>query len=87
MDLQLRKEFHESLEKLSEKYNLDDLVFASFVIQYGYRNKYSASDIVYAVLAILESSVIFRENYNEIIESFFSREKNRKNVLILLLIA
>ncbi|RZB40478.1 cell division control protein 45 -like [Asbolus verrucosus] len=56
MDLQLRKEFHESLEKLSEKYNLDDLVFASFVLQYGYRNKYCASDMVYAMLAVLESS-------------------------------
>lgn len=58
MDLQLRKEFRECLEKLSEKYNLEDLVFATFVLQYGYRNKYCASDVVYAVLAILESSVI-----------------------------
>ena len=57
MDLQLRKEFHESLEKLSEKYNLEDLIFTSFVLQFGYRNKYCASDIVYAMLAILESSV------------------------------
>lgn len=56
MDLQLRKEFHESLEKFSEKYNLEDLVFTSFVQQYGYRNKYSASDVVYALLAALESS-------------------------------
>jgi cell division control protein 45 len=56
MDLQLRKEFRECLEKLSEKYNLEDLVFATFVLQYGYRNKYCASDVVYAVLAILESS-------------------------------
>ncbi|XP_063927342.1 cell division control protein 45 homolog [Zophobas morio] len=56
MDLQLRKEFHESLEKLSEKYNLEDLIFTSFVLQFGYRNKYCASDIVYAMLAILESS-------------------------------
>ncbi|EFA05648.1 cell division control protein 45 homolog [Tribolium castaneum] len=56
MDLQLRKEFHQSIEKLSEKYNLEDLVFTSFVLQYGYRNKYCASDIVYAMFAILESS-------------------------------
>ncbi|CAG9862231.1 unnamed protein product [Phyllotreta striolata] len=56
MDLQLRKEFHSTLEKLSEKYDLQDIVFASFVLQYGYRNLYCASDIVYALLAILESS-------------------------------
>uniref|UniRef100_A0A6P7FIP6 Cell division control protein 45 homolog isoform X2 n=1 Tax=Diabrotica virgifera virgifera TaxID=50390 RepID=A0A6P7FIP6_DIAVI len=56
MDLQLRKEFHESLEKLSEKYGLQDIVYASFVLQYGYRNRYCAADIVFALLAILESS-------------------------------
>ncbi|CAH1118663.1 unnamed protein product [Phaedon cochleariae] len=56
MDLQLRKEFHESLEKLSEKYGLQDIVYASFILQYGYRSKYCASDIVFALMAILESS-------------------------------
>lgn len=58
MDLQLRKEFQPSLEKLSEKYGLQDIVYASFVLKYGYRNKYCASDIVFALLAILESSPI-----------------------------
>ncbi|ENN71751.1 hypothetical protein YQE_11571, partial [Dendroctonus ponderosae] len=57
MDLQLRKEFHGSLEKLAEKYNLQDIEFASFILQYGFRNKFCASDIVYALLAILEASV------------------------------
>lgn len=57
MDLQLRKEFHSTLAKLSEKYGLEDIDFASFTLQYGYRNKYCASDIVYALLAILEFSV------------------------------
>ncbi|XP_019869909.1 cell division control protein 45 homolog [Aethina tumida] len=56
MDLQLRKEFHTSLEKLADKYNLRDIVYTSFTIQFGYRNKYCASDIVYALLAILEAS-------------------------------
>ncbi|CAG9770153.1 unnamed protein product [Ceutorhynchus assimilis] len=56
MDLALRKEFHSSLEKSSEKYGLQDIEFTSFVLQYGYRNKFCASDIVYALLAILEAS-------------------------------
>ncbi|CAH0549110.1 unnamed protein product [Brassicogethes aeneus] len=56
MDLQLRKEFHGSLEKLSDKYGLQDIIYASFTLKYGYRNKYCASDIVYALLAILEAS-------------------------------
>lgn len=57
MDLQLRKEFHGSLEKLAEKYGLQDIEFASFILQYGFRNKFCASDIVFALLAILEASV------------------------------
>lgn len=57
MDLQFRKEFHSSMEKVAEKYELNDLTFATFVIQAGFRYKYSASDIVYAMLALLESGV------------------------------
>lgn len=57
MDLTLRKEFHSMIEKLAEKYDLKDLVYASFTMQYGYRNKYCASDIVYTMLAILQSTV------------------------------
>ncbi|XP_030747406.1 cell division control protein 45 homolog [Sitophilus oryzae] len=56
MDLQLRKEFHSSLEKLSEKYGLQDIEFTSFILQYGYQHKYCASDIVFALIAILEAS-------------------------------
>ncbi|KAJ8984145.1 hypothetical protein NQ317_017796 [Molorchus minor] len=46
MDLQLRREFHGTLERLSEKYGLQDVVYATFTIQYGYRNQYCAMDIV-----------------------------------------
>ncbi|KAL3270828.1 hypothetical protein HHI36_021347 [Cryptolaemus montrouzieri] len=56
MDLQLRKEFHGSMEKLCEKYNLDDIVYLSFILQYGFRNIFSAADIVYTLLAILETA-------------------------------
>lgn len=57
MDLQLRQEFAASLERFSDKYNLSDVTFASFTLHFGYRNKYCASDVVYALLAILENSV------------------------------
>lgn len=57
MDLQLRQEFVASLERFSEKYGLSDVAFPSFTLSFGYRNKYSASDVVYGLLAILENSV------------------------------
>ncbi|ETN60403.1 hypothetical protein AND_007978 [Anopheles darlingi] len=55
MDLVLRKEFYEKMEKFAEKYNMPEVTYASFVLNYGYRNRYSAADYVYALLAILES--------------------------------
>lgn len=57
MDMVLRQEFHSMIEKMAEKYNLDQLVFASFILQHGFRNKFCASDVVYSMLALLESTV------------------------------
>lgn len=55
MDLELKKEFLEMIEKCAEKYDLMEVIYSSFTLQYGYRNKYSAADYVYSMLAILES--------------------------------
>lgn len=55
MDMVLRNEFYQMIEKLADKYNLSDIVYGSFTLQYGYRNRFSASDFVYATLAVLES--------------------------------
>lgn len=60
MDMVLRNEFYQMIEKLADKYNLSDIVYGSFTLQYGYRNRFSASDFVYASLAILESIRIDR---------------------------
>ncbi|XP_043495976.1 cell division control protein 45 homolog isoform X2 [Polistes fuscatus] len=56
MDLTLRHEFRQMVEKLAGKYNVDRIVGTSFTLQYGYRFKYCASDIVYAMLALIEST-------------------------------
>lgn len=55
MDLVLRKEFYQMVERHADKYDLPDIVFGSFTLAYGYRNRYSASDYVYSMLAVLES--------------------------------
>lgn len=57
MDLELRQEFHSKIEKLGEKYNMDRITYASFALQHGFRGRYCASDVVYAMLALLESNV------------------------------
>lgn len=56
MDLALRQELRQMVEKLAGKYKLDTVIGTSFTLQYGYKFKYCASDIVYAMLALMESS-------------------------------
>ncbi|KAI4486866.1 hypothetical protein M0802_012266 [Mischocyttarus mexicanus] len=56
MDLTLRHEFKQMVERLAGKYKVDRILGTSFTLQYGYRFKYCASDVVYAMLALIESS-------------------------------
>lgn len=57
MDLTFRQEFRQMVEKLAGKYNVNSIIGTSFTLQYGYRFKYCASDMVYAMLALLDSIV------------------------------
>lgn len=81
MDLVLRKEFYEMIAKLSEKYNLPDIVYSSFTLQYGYRNRYSASDYVYSMLAILESIKKDRSPEFCFLEALDSLSRTNKHIL------
>ncbi|XP_014678174.1 PREDICTED: cell division control protein 45 homolog, partial [Priapulus caudatus] len=56
MDVQFKSHVKDWIEDRAEKYHLQRIVFGSFHTQYGYRNKYCASDVVYAVTALLEAS-------------------------------
>lgn len=57
MDLMFRQEFRQMVEKVADKYNVSSIIGTSFTFQYGYRFKYCASDIVYAMLALMDSTV------------------------------
>lgn len=81
MDLVLRKEFHGKLENFSEKYQLPSIVYGSFVLQYGYRNKYSAADYVYSMLAILESVKKDRTPETCFLQSMDALSRSNKEIL------
>lgn len=55
MDIALRKEIQNLLESKSEKYGLLNLLYPSFTLSYGFRNKFSASDYAYAAASLLEN--------------------------------
>jgi len=57
MDLQLRHEFCEKMESQADKYGLEGIGSEAFTLQYGYRQRYSAADVIFAMVALLESSV------------------------------
>ncbi|KAJ1523930.1 hypothetical protein ONE63_010479 [Megalurothrips usitatus] len=81
MDMVLRQEFHSMIEKLAEKYELDQLVFASFILQYGFRNKYCASDVVYSMLALLESTGREKSSKDCFLEAMDALSRPKKNLL------
>lgn len=81
MDMVLRNEFYQMVEKLADKYHLSSIVYGSFTLQYGYRNRFSASDFVYATIAILESIRRDRTPEHCFLEAMDSLSRNNKNIL------
>jgi cell division control protein 45 len=81
MDLQLRHEFCEKMEGQADKYGLEGIGSEAFTLQYGYRQRYSAADVIFAMVALLESTVshkfpLFIQKINHILD-FRSRERRR----------
>ena len=54
MDLGIRTEVRSMFEEKTEKYGLEDITYNSFVASFGFRHKFCAADIVFAVMALLE---------------------------------
>ncbi|XP_014615039.1 PREDICTED: cell division control protein 45 homolog isoform X3 [Polistes canadensis] len=81
MDLTLRHEFRQMVEKLAGKYNVDRIVGTSFTLQYGYRFKYCASDIVYAMLALIESTTKERLPQRCFLDALDCLSRNKKELL------
>lgn len=55
MDLVMRKEFFDMVDRLAGKYGLEQLIYGSFTLHYGYGIKFSAADYVYSLIALMET--------------------------------
>ncbi|GBN14919.1 Cell division control protein 45 [Araneus ventricosus] len=55
MDMDYRNNVSGWMEDISEKYKLDKIVYGAFIVQYGFKGKFSATDVVLAINALLES--------------------------------
>ena len=63
MDLGLRNDVRAMFEEKAEKYALDDITYNSFTASFGYRNKFCAADVVYAIIALLEYQKVSLEGF------------------------
>ena len=54
MDLTLKKDFYHMIEKTAEKYDMNEIIYGSFTLNYGYKNHYAAADYVYSMIALME---------------------------------
>jgi len=82
MDLILKQEFFTTMQKLAEKYDIPDIVYGSFTLSYGYRNRYSAADYVYALLAILESVRKDKTPEDCFLEALDSLSRSHRDLLL-----
>uniref|UniRef100_A0A8B9FY98 Cell division control protein 45 n=1 Tax=Amazona collaria TaxID=241587 RepID=A0A8B9FY98_9PSIT len=55
MDMSLKENLREMIEESASKFGMKDLRVQTFSIHFGFKNKFSASDIVYAAVSLMEN--------------------------------
>ncbi|XP_046839904.1 cell division control protein 45 homolog [Xenia sp. Carnegie-2017] len=65
MDVTLKNTLKDSVLEVAEKYGLDEILFGSFNVQLGFKIKLTASDVVFAVAALIENSTEEGKAYSE----------------------
>lgn len=81
MDLLMKQDFYKMIERTAEKYNMPDIIYGSFTLSYGYKNRYSAADYVYAMMALTEQ--IEHERTAEVcfLDALECLSRNKNNIL------
>ncbi|XP_077995544.1 cell division control protein 45 homolog [Glandiceps talaboti] len=82
MDITLKENLSEWINKSAEKFGLDDIFLPSFQAQYGYKNKFCAADVVHAVGAILESVEKDKTAEQKFLQAFDSLSRNNLKYLL-----
>ena len=58
MELESRGRLEDQMVEYSDDYKLEQIIFPSFISQASYRLQYSASDVVFSTVGLLEASNI-----------------------------
>jgi len=81
MDIKLRTDIKELIDKHSKKFGIEDISFPSFIAQYGFKNKFCAADIVQAVSATLEDQSDGRTYSDNFLEALDVLSRNQADKL------
>ena len=81
MDLLMKKDFYQMIEKTAEKYNMDEIIYGSFTLQYGYKNRFAAADYVYSLIALMEQIEHDRSAESCFLEALECLSRNKKITL------
>jgi len=71
MDVRLKTQLMNQVLRYKDDYNLENCVFPSFVSQSGFREQYSASDLVYTITGLLEAPANDMEDQIDWKKNFF----------------
>jgi cell division control protein 45 len=81
MDLLMKKDFYQMIEKTAEKYNMGEIIYGSFTLQYGYKNRFAAADYVYSMVALMEQIEHDRSAESCFLDALESLSRSKKEML------
>ncbi|GFT20456.1 cell division control protein 45 homolog [Nephila pilipes] len=81
MDMEYRNNVSMWMEDMSDKYKLDKIVYGAFISQYGFKGKFSATDIVLAINSLLESIDKEKTITDKFLDALYALSKGEVNAV------
>ncbi|XP_035232048.1 cell division control protein 45 homolog [Stegodyphus dumicola] len=79
MDMECRNNVGAWMEDMAEKYKLDQIVYGSFVSQFGFKGKFCATDVVLALNALLEATDKEKTPTDRFLDTLYALSKGEVN--------
>ncbi|KAM8960724.1 cell division control protein 45 homolog [Pelodytes ibericus] len=81
MDISLKENLREMLEESANKFGMKDIRIQTFSVQFGFKNKFLASDIVLAVMSLLENTERDEKGTDNFIKALDSLSRSNLDTL------
>ncbi|KAK9501716.1 hypothetical protein O3M35_012391 [Rhynocoris fuscipes] len=81
MEPVLRNDFITMIETITSNYNLDCLIFHSFLMTIGFKQPYQATDYVFAMIALLDVNIDDHSHGDGFLEALESLSRNKTKII------